>query len=135
VTDDAFLRALETCALPETEFSHIAHVRAAYLYLRAHEFAEALMRIRASIRRYAARLQRLDRYHETITVAYLSLIQQRLVQRGDGGGWAGFAHENPDLLRSDLLKQYYSPAQLESELARCIFVLPDPTLALESVSQ
>jgi hypothetical protein len=46
MTDGEFLRALEECALPEGEFGHSAHVRAAYLYLQTGEFATALARMR-----------------------------------------------------------------------------------------
>jgi hypothetical protein len=124
MTDEEFLRALETGELPESDFGHASHVRAAYLYLRPGDFAAALSRIRAEIRGYASRLGRPERYHETITVAYLALIQQHICQRGDGGGWAGFARENPELLQPDLLLHFYARSQLQSELARKVFVLP-----------
>ncbi len=121
-SDAAFLQALETCVLPEADFGHAAHVRAAYLYLRVADFAEALPRLRRTIRAYVSSLQRPDRYHETITVAYLALIQQHIAQRGDGGGWPGFAHDNPELFTRDLLLQFYSRRQLESALARRLFL-------------
>jgi hypothetical protein len=124
LNDAQFLQALESCALPESEFGHPAHVRAAYLYLTAHDFPEALARIRRAIRGYAAHLGRPERYHETITVAFASLIQQQIFERGDGGGWADFARANPELLQANLLRRFYPPAQLESPTARAIFLLP-----------
>jgi len=128
MTDAEFIRALETCALPESEFGHAAHVRATYLYLRSTEFATALARIRRAIRNYAGHLGKLDRYHETITVAYAALIQQHMCERGDGGGWPAFERENADLFQRDLLLQFYPRTQLESELARRVFLLPRPAL-------
>jgi hypothetical protein len=124
-SDSAFLQALETCVLPEASFGHAAHVRAAYLYLGAADFASALLRLQRTIRAYASSLGRPDRYHETITVAYLALIQQHIAQRGDGGGWDGFERDNPDLFDRDLLLYFYSRSQLESGLARRLFLLPD----------
>jgi hypothetical protein len=124
MTDEEFLSALERCELPAEAFTHAAHVRAGYLYLRAGGFDAALARIRAAIRRYAAHLGKADKYHETITVAYLALIQQRLCERGDAGGWAGFREQNQDLFERDLLLGHYRRGELESELARRIFVLP-----------
>ena len=56
MTDDEFLGALETCKLPESAFGHAAHVRAAYLYLRAEDFAGALERTRRAIRNFARQL-------------------------------------------------------------------------------
>ncbi len=126
MTDAEFLQALESGGLAEADFGHAAHVRAAYLYLRPGDFATALTRIRAAIRRHASRFGKADRYHETITVAYLALIQQHICQRGDGGGWPGFARQNPELLQAELLLQFYPRAQLQSELARRVFVLPCP---------
>jgi hypothetical protein len=124
MTDEEFLSALERCELPAEAFTHAAHVRAGYLYLRAGGFDAALARIRAAIRRYAAYLGKADKYHETITVAYLALIQQRLCERGDAGGWAGFCEQNQDLFERDLLLGHYRRSELESDLARRIFVLP-----------
>jgi hypothetical protein len=124
MNDEEFLAALESCSLSERDFGHAAHVRAAYLYSRSGEFAGALEKIRRAIRTYAASLGKADRYHETITVAYLALIRQRLFERGDGGGWEGFLRANPQLLDRDLLLQFYPRGQLESELARRIFLLP-----------
>jgi len=122
--DDEFLAAFEQCSLEERSFGHAAHVRAAYLYLRAGDFEAALVRMRVALRRYVAALGKANRYHETITVAYLALIRQRLFERGDGGGWQGFALQNPELLDRDFLLRFYPKAQLQSELARRIFVLP-----------
>lgn len=127
MTDAEFLSALETCALPQSDFGHSAHVRAAYLYLRAEGFSGALERMRRAIRAYALHLGKSGLYHETITVAYLALIQQHMVQRGDGGdggGWAAFERDNPELFHPGLLLEYYPKAQLESDLARRVFVLP-----------
>jgi hypothetical protein len=124
MNDEDFLRALESCVLPEKEFGHAGHVRAGYLYLRAGDFVTALERMRRSIRTYAAHLGKPDRYHETITVAYLALIQQQMCERGNGGEWAAFARDNPELLNKSLLQEFYPAEQLNSDVARKIFLLP-----------
>jgi hypothetical protein len=100
MSDEEFLAALESCSLSERDFGHAAHVRAAYLYSRSRDFAAALEKMRRAIRTYAASLGKADRYHETITVAYLALIRQRLFERGDGGGWEGFCAGEPGTARS-----------------------------------
>jgi len=124
MTDEEFLRALERCELPESEFGHAAHVRAAYLYLQETDFAGAMERIRRAIRNYATHLGKPDRYHETITVAYVALIQQHICERGNSGGWVAFARDNSGLFQPALLRQFYSQAQLQSEMARRVFLLP-----------
>ncbi len=45
MTDADFLAALERCTLPEAEFTHAAHVRAAYLYLCDGSFGQAIDRM------------------------------------------------------------------------------------------
>ncbi len=83
MNDDDFLDALETCALPPADFGHAGHVRACYLYLRSRDFVWALQRVRSAIQRYAAFLGKPDRYHETMTVAYVAVIHEHLDERGD----------------------------------------------------
>jgi hypothetical protein len=122
--DPQFLAALESCALGAQEFGHAAHVRAGYLYSRTADLGTALRRMRAAIRNYAASIGEADRYHETVTVAYLALIQEKLCAYGDGGGWQGFVQQNPELLERDLLLRFYSPRQLHCALARKVFLLP-----------
>jgi hypothetical protein len=134
MTDGEFLRALQECALPESEFGHFAHVRAAYLYLQAGEFATALARMRRAIRNYGRHLGKEDRYHETITVAYLALIQQHIAERGNGGCWDEFVRENTELLQPGLLLQYYPEIQLNSDLARRVFLLPRSPAAGQAAS-
>jgi hypothetical protein len=127
MTDHEFLQALEGCTLPESQFGHAAHVRAAYLYLRQADFVWALDRMRRSIRNYATHHGKPDRYHETITVAYVALIQQHICERGPSDGWESFARDNSELLDPNLLSQFYPQKQIESAIARKIFLLPRST--------
>src|ERR1700722_9845757 len=127
MNDEEFLAALEACSLGEREFGHAAHIRAAYLYTRSSDFAIALAKTRRAIQNFATSVGKPDRYHETITVAYLALIRQRLHECGDAGGWEGFARTNTALLERDLLLRFYPRTQLQSELARRVFLLPCST--------
>jgi hypothetical protein len=123
MTDDDFIAALEEGRLPEDAFRHAGHVRAAYLYLRGAGFAGAITRMSSALRRFAAAQGKAGLYHETITVAFLALINQRLHERGHGGGWEGFFRENPDLLDKNVLAHYYRQDTLRSPSAREVFVL------------
>ncbi|MCG8358543.1 MAG: hypothetical protein MI920_23510 [Kiloniellales bacterium] len=125
MTDAAFLAAFEACSLSGRDFDHRSHVRAAYLYLRRDGYAGAVASMTRSLKRFTAAHGQASRYHATITLAYLTLINERLVLRGDGGGWEGFAAANADLFDRDLLARYYKPETLKSERARQVFVLGD----------
>jgi hypothetical protein len=84
----------------------------------------------SSLRRCSAlppRRGRPDRYHETITWAYLFLIRERMARAASAQTWEQFAQQNPDLLvwRPSLLEHYYRKQTLDSNLARKTFLFPD----------
>jgi hypothetical protein len=122
MNDEQFLDALEGCGLAPELFSHREHVRAAFLYLERLPFGAAIDRMRATLQAYTAFLGRADKYHETLTVAFMCLVNAHR-RRGGYADWPEFAHGNPELFDSRLLRQYYDPATLASPLARTTFVL------------
>ena len=81
MSDEEFIAQLEAGTLPEDQFHHADHLHAAWLYLTRFPAAEALARFSKVLRRYAASLGKADRYHETITWAYLLLLNER-IRRG-----------------------------------------------------
>jgi hypothetical protein len=126
VSDEELIRAFESTELPAGQFTHAAHVRVGWWYLRQAPLPEALERFIAALRRYAASLGAADKYHETITVAYMLLIAERL-DGAVGLSWPEFAERNADLLvrTPSVLATYYSEAVLSSERAKRSFVMPD----------
>jgi hypothetical protein len=122
MSDMEFLAALEESRLPPALFGHREHVRAAFIYLERMPFGAAIDRMRATLQHYTAAIGRASRYHETVTVAFMSLVN---VHRQAGGyaDWNEFAARNPELFDSGLLTRYYAPDTLSSALARQSFVL------------
>ncbi len=123
MTDEDFIAALEACTLPQERFRHADHLRAGYLYLRRMGPIDALARMRETIRRYAKAIGADGLYHETITTAFMAVVNERIRLGGDGGGWPGFAAANPDLFDKRFLLHYYRPETLCSARARELFVL------------
>ena len=123
MSDDEFLAALEDGSLPPDQFDHAAHVRAAWLCLRREGFAGGMAAFRKRLRAFAARHGAPEKYHETVTVAFLALIHERLHDASDGEDWSGFTARNADLFRRDILQRYYRPETLASPKAKAIFVL------------
>jgi hypothetical protein len=64
-------------------------------------------------------------FHQTVTIAFLALIAQRM-DASPTADFAAFARANPELFAKDLLRRWYRPEQLATPLARRTFVLPDP---------
>ena len=137
VTDDQFLAAFEACAIRNQDFHHEDHVRIAFVYLCRFPLLEAMQRFSQALKAFAAHNGRPDRYHETITWAFLFLIGERMArasqQNGSHSSWEEFAVNNPDLLNweDNILKKYYRSETLASSLARSTFVFPDRIAASE----
>ena len=125
--DPDFLAAFENGTLPAERFHHADHVRAAWLILREESPAAALGRFSTALKRFAAAKNKTGLYHETITWAYLLLVNERMERAGSELSWDAFAAANPDLMtwRPSVLERYYTPETLGSDLARRAFVLPD----------
>ncbi|WP_395020488.1 hypothetical protein [Dongia sp.] len=121
--DEEFLEALRTGALPLSDFDHRAHVRAGYLYVTRHGLGLAIERFGKDLRAFAAVHDKNGLYHETITVAFLVLINERIALGGDRG-WAAFAAANPDLFQKNSLAPFYAAEELASAEARRVFKLP-----------
>src|SRR5262249_28267371 len=143
MSDDEFLRAFEECQIARKDWTHEAHVRMAWLYLtRIESDAEVFDRVRDGIKRLNAEfvLQQqarcvilpdkepdprgLDGYHETITVAFVTVIASRIIP---GEDFAAFRDRNPDLFdrKFPALLKHYSPERLFSSPAKMEFLEPD----------
>jgi hypothetical protein len=128
----ALIDALEDCRLPAAAFDHRAHVQVGFGYLQRHGYAGALAAMARSLRRFAAHHGKAGLYHETITVAFLALIHQRMAEDLIAAGgrdpttldWTDFAARHPDLFAPDMLGRYYRRELLATDLARRCFVLP-----------
>src|ERR1051325_4878975 len=123
LSDDDFLAALENTTLPLAAFDHRAHVRAGYLYLARHGLGGAIERFATALKAFAAANGKQGLYHETITVAFLALINEHRAEH-PAMGWEEFAARNPELLDRRTLTRFYAPEELASAEARRVFKLP-----------
>jgi hypothetical protein len=128
-SDDELLADFEACTLSERALNHRAHVRLAWIYLKRGSLPHALLDFSTALKRYAASRAKHGLYHETITFAFIFLINERIARGKPDDDWPVFAESNRDLLewsttRSVLLR-YYRAQTLQSELARRVYVMPD----------
>lgn len=130
MTDEAFARAFERGAVTPAQFDHVAHVRVAWVYLREAASAEdALPRMREAIRRFAAAAGASQKYHETITVLWMRLLEDVRAQ-GASGELADVLIAFPVLADKELPLRYYSRERLFSDEARAGWVEPDRPLRM-----
>jgi hypothetical protein len=130
MTDDELLERFEACTLPADAFHHQDHVRLTLLYLSRYPMLEVLGRLSAGLSALARARGRPERYHETITWAYVFLVRERMARTGSESDWPDFAAIHGDLLdwKDNILRRYYRDETLLSDLARKTFVLPDRVL-------
>jgi hypothetical protein len=126
MTDAELVDAFESATLPPAEFTHAAHVRVARWYLLHASTLVAIPRFRAALTRFATAIGKPEKYHETMTVAYMLVIADRLRGAADES-WDAFAARNVDLLASpaSVLAQFYPDEVLASATARTEMVWPE----------
>jgi hypothetical protein len=124
--DDALWLAFHERTVPAAEWTHLAHVRVAWLHLARYELDDAHLRMRAGIIRLNAvhGLVELPTrgYHETITRVWLVLIA---AARREAAGRDSLDFLAAHGLARDTPLRFYSRERLFSVAARACFVAPD----------
>jgi hypothetical protein len=123
---ESFMRAFEVGSLSKSEWTHSRHLVMALWYLRHHNRDDATSLIRDGIQRFNERQGNLTGYHETITLAWVAVIESFLSVRDLDEPVSVLAGE---LLRQcgdkDYLLRFYSKERLFSDEARHRWVPPD----------
>lgn len=105
-------------------FPHHEHIRMGFEMLGRHNFVETAYHYSFALRTMAARAGRPEAFHQTVTIAFLSLIAERM-QCAAAADFAAFAQANPDLMEKAALARWYRPERLKMDAARRTFLLPD----------
>ncbi|MGI9482830.1 MAG: hypothetical protein ACR2OR_10795 [Hyphomicrobiales bacterium] len=116
--------SFESCDIDAAAFGHLDHIGVAYEMLRRYDFLTATVRYSECINTIATRAGAGQKFNTTITLAFLSLIAERM-QTGGHKSFDEFMAQNQDLLSSNLLAKWYSPERMLSDLARSVFLMPD----------
>ena len=111
--------------LEATQFPHREHVRMGFEMLRRHDFAETVFHFSSTLRAMAVRAGKPQAFHQTVTIAFLSLIAERM-DSGDYADFDSFARANADLLDKSALSRWYPSERLATDAARRTFLLPEP---------
>jgi hypothetical protein len=107
------------------DFPHREHVRMAFEMLARHDFPESALHYSRALRAMTSRAGRPELFHQTVTIAFLALIAERM-QAGAECDFAQFEQAHPELFQKDVLERFYPKAQLMSDAARRTFLLPQP---------
>jgi len=105
-------------------FGHRQHVELTWRCLDDHRPDAAGRLVGDELRRLAAAHGTPDRFHATITSAWVHCVAVHR-QRWPAESFDGFIDRNPDLLDPTLLEHFFSPELIRSEAARAEAVEPD----------
>ena len=124
-SDEDFLRAFEDLSFPADQFHHREHIRVAWLYLKSSDATRAAERMCSGILRFANHHGATQKYHHTLTLAWMRLVADALVETPEGCNFTQFLSAHPELADKSLLAKYYSHELLQTNGARQGWVEPD----------
>jgi hypothetical protein len=124
-TDQDFCEAFESLKIPNEIFRHREHIRLGWIYSCHFPEDQALARIVQGIRAFAKHHGHADKYHHTITVAWMRLVGHAVRSEPPAPDFRTFASTQAQLLNPRLLEDYYSKARLQSNAARHNWLDPD----------
>ena len=105
-------------------FGHREHIELAWTYLVRYGVDDAPDVAGSALRHLAAVHGEADRYHETLTRAWVHLVAVHWT-RCDAGSFEEFIEGNAELLDRGLLGHHFSRELMGSPTARATWVEPD----------
>lgn len=124
--DQRFVEDFEACRVAAGEFTHLAHLRLAYVYLLRFDRDGAIDAIRRSLLRFLDHVGvERSKYHETMTAGWICLVAARMETGPGFDCFESFIAAHCDLQGVRLLSDFYSESLLFSDSARESFLPPD----------
>ena len=127
--DSTLWHHFNAATLPRENWTHAAHLRTAWLFLRRHAIDEAHLLMRVGIIKLNAShglIETASRgYHETMTRVWFALVSAAQRQTPTVDDSRAFLATHRELLSKDTPLRHYSRERLFSVAARASFVAPD----------
>ena len=120
---DAFDSLMSEVTASAGRFGHREHLYLAWLAVRRHGAAGATDLVSGGIRRTARYAGAPQKYHATVTAAWIKLVAHHTPDGPDD--FSAFLERYPRLLDKRLLTGHYTSARLASAEARQTWVEPD----------
>jgi hypothetical protein len=129
MTDAELIDAFESCLIPLESWKHRTHLRVAWIYLDRHGLDGAIERMRVGIPKLNAANAIIDGidmgYHDTVTVAWLKIIEATRRAYGLEADSETFLDSHTQLHSKVLLRLFYSRERIMSAEAKVRFIEPD----------
>jgi hypothetical protein len=124
MNDEPLLEKFQNGNIVVSEFGHREHVQAAWEMLKVYPFLEASTRYARCIENLARSAGAPEKFNLTITLAFMSLIAEKIAGN-PGANFDEFYNTHPELKKNPI-KNWYSDQRLNSDLARKVFLMPEP---------
>ena len=125
MTDDDFVTAFLSGALPPTQFHHRDHLRLTWTLIRLTGEEQAMKRVTSGIRYFATQHGHAEKYHETMTRFWVRIVGHMVAARPDVTTFDEFLAAFPMLLEKDLPYRHWQRETMLSPDARARWVEPD----------
>ena len=126
LSDDQLVSMISLLSLPNERFRHYDHVRLAWIFLRDAKVGPATERMVVTLKRFGLHHRGdLSRYHDTLTRAFMHLVDAHIRMTPGIDNFDDFADLHPSLLDKQALLHYYSDELLNGQKARTEWVEPD----------
>jgi hypothetical protein len=110
---------------PGGEFRHPQHINLAFVAVRRYGMPEAINRICDWIQDIAAYARAPQKYHHTVSRAWVEIVAHHVEADQDCADFGTFAAQHPMLLDKRLLSRHYRSSTLAAPAARHSWVEPD----------
>ncbi len=110
---------------PAGQFRHRQHINLAYYAVRRYGMPDAIGTICAWIRQIAAYERAPQKFHHTVSRAWVEAVAHHVAEDPECNDFEVFAARNPALLDKRLLSRHYRSATLAAPAARSGWVEPD----------
>jgi len=125
LTDEQFVRAFLSGAIPPAQFHHRDHLRLTWCLTRQLGSAPAARPISTAIRQFATQHGQAAKYHETLTQAWIRIVGHLVASRPDITEFDAFVAAFPQLLDKELPYRHWRRETMASAAARAGWVEPD----------
>ena len=123
--DPELAAILPGIAGPGGQFRHRQHINLAYYAVQRYGMPEAIGKICGWIRHLAAYERAPQKYHYTVSRAWVELVAHHVAAEPGCADFDAFADRNPALLDKRLLGRHYRSSTLAADPARRGWVEPD----------
>jgi hypothetical protein len=123
--DPEFAAILPAITGPAGEFGHREHICLAFCAVRRYGMPDAVGKVCAWIRQLAAYQRAPQKYHHTVSRAWMEIVAHHVAADPGCADFGVFADRYPALLDKRLLGRHYRSATLASARARHDWVEPD----------